>query len=1267
MKIRLRHIIIWLTLFGGTNIFASHILGGEISYKHIKKNEYKVTLNIYRDCNGCKINGYGGGSTSENCSEIDYIYVKTNDDTASKEVKFALKRESIADISPVCRTKISNCLKNSNTIFGTELQTFSATVDLDNEIIKGFCKYIVYIVIAERNSNITTGQAKQNFCIDAMINICAGKVNNSPDFISKPTFIYNSNKAVYQTFGTTDNDNDSLVYTLTPALTGLNKEAKYNSGFSFNKPLSFYCPENPCLPDKNASIPIGFYFDSNTGENVFVPVSESERAVIAVKIEDYKYISGKWILAGYIKRDIQIYVKSNEGNNSPVFTSKNKLEVCEDEEIELKITAKDDKNPLTGNYDSILFAAKNKPENSDFLQYTQTDPPYRYAVFKWKAPKVTENSKTYSVHINATDNNCPLNFTSYQNLTIKVYPKINLKIVKNNLGCGNYEIKAQDAESYSNYELKIFDLKTEKQIFSTAKLTDTISNLLNAKYLIKAQITNNYGCVTNITDTINNYYKSISIIKGDSVVCKDLAHQYIVTNNIHQYAQTNWYFENNFIGNGTLTTSFNQNGSLKAISNYQKGKWNCSDTLLKTIEIMEQTEIISPDKIYLCHNTGFFDLSKIEILPQSGTWSSNSSLLVNNFINTNDSFPYKDDSLTILYKVKNSNGCESVKKIDIKIKEIPEFELSSITICENSTAIWLNNLIKKPYKKLDYNYNWKIYGYNGIIKEVNGNKYVLSSDLGLGIHKLSAKITGKNSCQNYDSTIIEITPTVNIKLENEIELCQNTGIVDLNKISGITPSTGTWSFFDFPLFTDKNHIKTDTCGVFEAIYIYDNYGCYDSKKINIKIACSPKISSNIESGNYCENKLPFKLEALPANGTWESKFVNSENIFNPPETENTTTYNVKYTINYEKCLFEKNIKLTILPSPKLKIVSNKDEYCHNEPIILNGKITKADNFKATYYSKTWNFENISRVLPVNDFEISQANFYNSKPLKSQKITLSVFNIEGCTDSLTLDFNVLEAPQILNFGDTSYCEKPINTILPSVKYNGSKKLMYHWENNGIFISNQKEIKSSALLPGINSLKLVVSDGMCRDDKLANITINHSPYVDFMVIPAETVSILNSELEFINLSENNLNFLWNFGTKQSNNTSTEKSLKFKFNDTGTYYVKLKGTNALGCYDYFFKEIKIIPEVLIFVPNAFSPNNKGVDENNTFGVTINHYSQFKISIFDRWGHKVYYSENASERWDGKSGEVKCPTDIYFYNIEILSVSGNTYKYRGTITLIK
>ncbi len=48
---RLKYFLLFVNLLFSSGVFATHIIGGEITYKYLGNNNYKITLKVYRDCN----------------------------------------------------------------------------------------------------------------------------------------------------------------------------------------------------------------------------------------------------------------------------------------------------------------------------------------------------------------------------------------------------------------------------------------------------------------------------------------------------------------------------------------------------------------------------------------------------------------------------------------------------------------------------------------------------------------------------------------------------------------------------------------------------------------------------------------------------------------------------------------------------------------------------------------------------------------------------------------------------------------------------------------------------------------------------------------------------------------------------------------------------------------------------------------------------------------------------------------------------------------
>jgi gliding motility-associated-like protein len=84
-------------------------------------------------------------------------------------------------------------------------------------------------------------------------------------------------------------------------------------------------------------------------------------------------------------------------------------------------------------------------------------------------------------------------------------------------------------------------------------------------------------------------------------------------------------------------------------------------------------------------------------------------------------------------------------------------------------------------------------------------------------------------------------------------------------------------------------------------------------------------------------------------------------------------------------------------------------------------------------------------------------------------------------------------------------------------------------------------------------------------------------------------------------------------------------------------------------------------IFVPNAFVP--KGV---NKVFLPMTQYvekTEYKLSIYDRWGLKVWETADDSEGWDGEKKE----GGLYAYLIEYKNAYGEYKKITGTVMMIK
>ncbi len=104
--------------------------------------------------------------------------------------------------------------------------------------------------------------------------------------------------------------------------------------------------------------------------------------------------------------------------------------------------------------------------------------------------------------------------------------------------------------------------------------------------------------------------------------------------------------------------------------------------------------------------------------------------------------------------------------------------------------------------------------------------------------------------------------------------------------------------------------------------------------------------------------------------------------------------------------------------------------------------------------------------------------------------------------------------------------------------------------------------------------------------------------------------------------------------------------------------------GCRDTLRYNLITNCEFNVYIPDAFTPNADGVNEN--FAPQISGlYGNYNMSIFNRWGEQVYKS-TGREGWDGTYRGAIVMEGVYSYLITIYDKDGKSYVYRGTLVLM-
>lgn len=131
--------------------------------------------------------------------------------------------------------------------------------------------------------------------------------------------------------------------------------------------------------------------------------------------------------------------------------------------------------------------------------------------------------------------------------------------------------------------------------------------------------------------------------------------------------------------------------------------------------------------------------------------------------------------------------------------------------------------------------------------------------------------------------------------------------------------------------------------------------------------------------------------------------------------------------------------------------------------------------------------------------------------------------------------------------------------------------------------------------------------------------------------------------------------------------DKNAVYQFQLPGEYRIALTVTNELsGCSHTDSTEIVTVTEADIRFPDAFTPNGDGM--NDEFRPAYKSIKKYNLSIYNRWGRRVFSSSNPEKGWDGKNGNSEAAEGVYIYICEAEAYErGISFTRKGTVTLIR
>ncbi len=1244
---------------------AGHLLGGEITYKHTGDKTYDVFVTLYRDCDDCKLGGNGGGSSTSNCSDLEQVYLRTissqcgNEDVAA----ISLTRLGHTDITSICDSYQSRCQSGSNYMYGIEAHYYKGSIDFEDYMEYAGCNFHIFLNKSERSANISTLNSEEDDLYNyALINPWDVQAS-SPQFVDPPKIVFNLNQPVYENDRISSDSEDSLAYKWAAPQSDHNSNIAYKSGFSPANFITPYCATGPgCTPNPNATIPEGIFLDPITGSFVFTPTGPNEIGSRVLAVEQWREINGTYKKIGEVRRDVVTIITSNNNNNPPTLIANNEYVTCVNQNLAFTVSASDIAKEVNGTVlpsDTVNFSVDHSVPGLTFSQNAITQAPYNELSFS--ISPTAASIGTHYIYIEARDNYCPEFGLSKKVIKLVIKPEAVFSFSVEDLFCGNNEVSLASNRS-GFFEATVTG--STGTIFGPAEIQDGNIISYSKEDLLTYNITftDAHGCSVNESLTIQNEgNKNVTSAQlvGDLTYCEDETTSINLRHNTLQIDDLSWSIDNNIVSNsdtlaiGATTASLIVDYVLK--SNNLECEMSLPFDVVRHLNPEVSMDVVEP----LCFED-LLDLDQITHQPANATWSSELDVVDNRFLDLSSKANQDQTVSASLSYTDPTTGCMGVITDNLNIIAAPEMQLANEAICGDNFIYRVTNAIELPHHHVVEDITWNI---------LNNPDALITSPFiaidiptyGIGEYILEATNTFKNGCVARDTCVIAVDQGLTLQSNGITTICQSGETVNLEDYLEINTNGGGWSSLSAGGLLDQRNFTPSICGTYDLRYTYDKHGCYDELDVSLEVICRPDFDFDL-ADSICSDG---DLITLDTDGFWTGKGVSNGTLDPSLLSDVSFIRNVKPT---NGCIFDTIYTVQVLDPLDLDIEYAPMNLCENEVLEID--------FKTNSYAR------LTASVCNGDAEVSTGHLkYVPASCDLDKNSIDIaFSLSSTAlcPSKVIDLSIPyhAKPEIEMPSFTSACLPYTLEDELKVKTGSNLSIAYSIDKGTtpIIGGNGPHLNYTFEEAGIYNLIVTSGDEHCTNLQIAEgiYRINPSPEASFVMSNGETVTLSEREIYLSNtslLEKGEFSSLWYWkknGTLHEFSTNPNPIYELPA-DTGFFTIGLKVSSDYQCIDSMEKNVLVVPDVIAFIPNAFTPDEKGPPENATFNVISSNVQDFHIQIFNKWGQMVFESFDIHHSWDGRYMGKYCQNGVFVYDIKLTNKSGVNYAFQGTVNLIR
>ncbi len=724
------------------------------------------------------------------------------------------------------------------------------------------------------------------------------------------------------------------------------------------------------------------------------------------------------------------------------------------------------------------------------------------------------------------------------------------------------------------------------------------------------------------------------------VICQGDSLQ--ITANVAPGYTYQWYYNNTLIPNVfTSAITVSSAGSYKVkITNIfgcekESNIINVSINPLPTASILPNgaTNFCNGQNVVLNANTG---------IGLTYQWLNNNAPITaatSNTLTVNTSGSYA-------VVVSNANGCVKLSNtIPVVVNPVPVASLTALT----SNQFCAGDSVKLQ-ASIGLNYTYKWYK-NGVL--ITGATNVIYTATQSGIYAVEVKNQyGCTAISNSITVTVAPLPIAQITALSTTSFC----LGDSVKLQAVTGLNYTYQWYKNGNMISTASLPSLTVTSSGAYYVvvFNNNACFlQSNTINVNVNPLPIASlSNIGDTTFCDGD-SVKLVTSNMPGQTYQWFKNGLPIANANAFQLTIktagAYYVRITTQFGCTSISRTQLVVVKASPTNVIsVNGPTTKCIGETIELSVPFVQGNSYQ-WYQGNTQLYTQLSNVLLAN----TTASYY-----------VLVTNSNGCSKiagPVFLTFVTYPTASISPKDSVVICEDNFVTLIA----NSDQPVSVTWTYNGTNLS-QVGTTLSTNISGVYSI-IVENQFGCKTT--ASTSTKVISVKKPIVILTHDTTVFAGDAFQINVKGDlaskyewsPIDYLSCINCRQPICTP-ERTITYK----------LEASNIDNCIGSDTMRVHVIcNDKQFYIPNMISPNGDG--NNDVFYVRGKGVRRIKeLKIFDRFGKSVFQRENFEANniqyaWDGTINGTLLDAGVFFYYVEIECILGDTFIYKGDITILK